>query len=69
MTEPHLVKHFPDSRQIPRKNYQSAVPLRRAVMISPLISLLKGQHWRKVFMLDIRERHLRRCSSLDKCAG
>jgi hypothetical protein len=40
------------------KTYHSSVPFFSDMMISPLISLLKGQHFQNAFIVAIRPKHL-----------
>lgn len=40
------------------ETHHSNVPFFNDMMISPLISLLKGQHFQKAFIVEIKPKHL-----------
>jgi hypothetical protein len=44
--------------RIQNETHHSSVPFFSDMMISPLISLLKGQHFQNAFIVDINPKHL-----------
>jgi hypothetical protein len=50
------------------KTHHSSVPFFSDMMISPLISLLNGQHFQNAFIVDIKPRHLHtECLHVKQC--